>query len=168
MGSTHPTRTTDEMAAEFATHWNELVGFILNRRRRSSIYRGLAAELSPAKLQALLILAGGDVRMGDLAARLGLAESSVTRLVEGLETLELVARRMPATDRRSVTVGLRPRGRRVVEQVHQGRQEFLGDVLHTLDPLEQEEVVRLFGKVAQALKREEANGRHPHQRAARQ
>jgi DNA-binding MarR family transcriptional regulator len=159
-----PTRlasSTDQLASEFAMHWNELVTFILNRRQRSSIYRGMAAELSPAKLQALLAVSEGDMRMGDLAERLGLAESSVTRLVEGLEVLGLVARRMPGSDRRSVAVTLRAGGRKVVEQIHQGRREFLRDVLETLEPAEQEQVVRLFGKVARALKAEASQGSRP-------
>ena len=146
----------ETLADEFAAHWNDLVTFVLNRRRRASIYSGTAAELSPVKLNAVLALAGGDLRMGELASRLGVAESTVTRLVEKLEALGLVARRMQGEDRRAVVVGLRPAGRRVVEQVHRGRREFLREVLRTLEPEEQEEVVRLFGKVTRAL-REDAS-----------
>jgi len=91
-----------------AAHWEELSRFVLDRKVRSSLYRGPAGDLSHIQLAALTALADGDVRMGDLATRLGLAESSVTRLVDRLEGVGLAARRPSAGDRRCVEAGLTP------------------------------------------------------------
>jgi DNA-binding MarR family transcriptional regulator len=144
--------TATELAHELAGHWEELNRFLLDRKVRSSLYRGPAGDLSHIQLAALTLLDEGDVRMGDLAARLGLAESSVTRLVDRLESVGLAGRRPAAGDRRCIEAGLTPEGRKVVRRVLAERREFLRDILETLDPAERGELVRLFGVVAEALR----------------
>jgi len=140
-----------ELADRLAAHWEELNRFVLDRKVHSSLYRGPAGDLSHIQLAALTVLADGDVRMGDLAARLGLAESSLTRLVDRLESVGLALRRPAAGDRRCIEAGLTPEGRKVVRRVLADRREFLGEILETLDPDERGELVRLFGVVATAL-----------------
>ena len=140
------------LADVLAAHWEELSRFVLDRKVRSSLYRGPAGDLSHIQLAALTALADGDVRMGDLATRLGLAESSVTRLVDRLEGVGLAIRRPSAGDRRCVEAGLTPEGRKVVRRVLAERREFLDEILQTLDPNERGEFVRLFGVMAAALR----------------
>jgi DNA-binding MarR family transcriptional regulator len=140
------------LADVLAAHWEELNRYVLDRKVRSSLYRGLAGDLSHIQLAALTALADGDVRMGDLAARLGLAESSVTRLVDRLEGVGLATRRPSAGDRRCVEAGLTSEGRKVVRRVMAERREFLDEILQTLDPDDRGELVRLFGLVAEALR----------------
>src|SRR5581483_8738432 len=64
-------------------------------------------DVSLARGQALahVLLAAGDMRMRELARRLGLATSTVTRLVDRLEAAGLAERRKERPDRRSVLVG---------------------------------------------------------------
>ena len=91
---------TGALAAELLPHWDRFFRFLLNRRLRSTLYRGVAGDLTPAQLQALGALGRSDLRMGDLAQDLGLAESSVTRLMDRLVAAGLVERRSSAEDRR--------------------------------------------------------------------
>ncbi|MDP9342579.1 MAG: MarR family winged helix-turn-helix transcriptional regulator [Actinomycetota bacterium] len=150
-------------ADQLAAHWEELSRFVLDRKMRSSLYRGPAGDLSHIQLAALTVLAQGDVRMGDLAARLGLAESSLTRLVDRLQTVGLADRHPAAGDRRCVEAGLTAEGRRVMRRVRAERREFLREILETLEPAERGELVRLFGVVAEALRarRTAPSGRSP-------
>ena len=141
-----------ELADELASHWEELHRFVLDRKVRSSLYRGPAGDLSHIQLAALTELAHGDVRMGDLAASLGLPESSATRLVDRLEAVGLTVRRQAPADRRSVVAGLTAEGRKVVRGIRADRREFLNEILQTLDPDERGELVRLFGVVAAELR----------------
>jgi DNA-binding MarR family transcriptional regulator len=141
-----------KLAEVLAAHWEELSRFVLDRKVRSSLYRGPAGDLSHIQLAALTALVSGDVRMGDLAARLGLAESSVTRLVDRLEGVGLATRRPAVGDRRCVEAGLTSEGRKVVRRVMAERREFLDEILQTLDPDERGELVRLFGVMAAALR----------------
>src|SRR6266581_8164238 len=141
-----------ELADRLAAHWEELNRFVLDRKVHSSLYRGPAGDLSHIQLAALTVLADGDIRMGDLAARLGLAESSVTRLVDRLEAAGLADRRPAAGDRRCIEAGLTAEGRKVMRKVRAERRDFLREILETLEPAERGELVRLFGRVAEALR----------------
>ena len=89
--------------------------------------------------------------MRDLAARLGLAESTVTRLVDRLETAGLVRRRASEPDRRVVLAELTPQGRRLALGVEASRRDFLAEMLAGLEPAERRELVRLFAKMTRAL-----------------
>jgi len=63
------------------------------------------ARFPPVRLQALAALAAGDLRMSEREARLGLAVSTVTRLVDRPEAAGLVERRSQRPDRRSCSSG---------------------------------------------------------------
>jgi DNA-binding MarR family transcriptional regulator len=142
----------DALAGAFEQHWEEMIHFITSRRFKSSVYRGAAGELSQVQLGALMILARQDLRMSDLAARLGLPESTTTRLVDRLEGARLVKREASFPDRRCVVAGLTAQGRRLIQRVRQDRQEFLKAILETLPRGERTELVRLFGRMAEELR----------------
>jgi DNA-binding MarR family transcriptional regulator len=127
----------------------------MNRKLRSSLHRGLTADLSHAQMAALAALDGAEVRMTALAGRLGLAESSVTRLVDRLETAGFVERAQPPGDRRCVAARLTPEGSKLLRQIRVERGEFLKEILETLEPTDRDELVRLFGKVAEELRARE-------------
>jgi len=151
-------RTTgdlDRLVAELDGHWGRLGRFVMSRKVRSRLHAGVAAELSPVQAQAIAELEERPLRIGELASRLGLAESTVTRLVDRLESLDLVNRRVDRSDRRSVDAQLTAPGRRVAATVARTRRALLTDILEGLGPREREELVRLFGKVTAALAEKE-------------
>ena len=135
------------LAGRFEGHWEELMRFISKRRT----YSGPAGNLSSVQLGALRALADRALRMSDLAASLGLAESTTTRLVDRLEAAGLVARGTHA-DRRCVMAALTAQGRRMVEQVRKERRQFLTEILEPLPRKERGELVQLFGRVAEELR----------------
>ena len=145
----------EALATDFETHWNDLLRFILTRR----VYGGPAGDLSQVQLAALRALSDRDLRMSDLAAQLGLAESSTTRLVDKLEAAGLVRRGTSVPDRRCVVAGLTPAGRRLIARVRADRRDFLKHILETLPDRDRAELVELFGRVASELRaREVAEG----------
>jgi DNA-binding MarR family transcriptional regulator len=148
-----PASSIERLAADLDASWVEIGRFFLSRRLRSRLHQDVAADLSPVQRLALATLAEGPHRVGDLADQLGLAESTVTRLVDRLEGNRLVVRRMLPSDRRSVTVELTPAGRRTAEAAARGRRDYLTEILTALEPPERRELVRLFGKVASAQPR---------------
>ena len=150
--------STGELEEEFASQWDVLVRFVTSRRLRSSVYRGPAADLSHSQLAALTALSDGDARMRDLAARLGAAESSATRLVDRLEAAGLAERRSATDDRRCVEATLTEEGRRVVGTVAGERRALVREILGTLEVPERAELVRLFGTVTAALRERELEG----------
>jgi DNA-binding MarR family transcriptional regulator len=150
-GRRRPVSGLAGLAQTFEEHWNELLRFVLNRR----MYRSPAGDLSHMQLGALRLLEEHDVRMSDLASRLGLAESTTTRLVDRLEAAGLVRRGTSLPDRRCVMAGLTRAGRQVTERVRKERREFLTEILQTLPEKERAELVKLFGQVAAELRARE-------------
>ena len=144
--------------AQLDEHWTALARFMTSRRLRSSLYAGAMGDLSAAQLQALGVLAEEALRMSELAARLGVAESTATRLVDRLEGAKLVRRRAWHPDRRCVVAELTPSGRRVAGELEASRRQFLSEILQSLRPDERRELIRLFAKVTEALRDREPRG----------
>jgi DNA-binding MarR family transcriptional regulator len=92
------------------------------------------------------------VRVGELADRIGIDETTATRLVDRLEAAGLAERRSATDDRRVTLVGLTEPGLALVKEVARRRQRFFCDVLAALEPEERAELVRLTAKAAVALR----------------
>ena len=109
--------------------------------------------MTPTKLRALDVISEeGGVRVGELADRIGIDETTATRLVDRLESGGLAERRSAEGDRRAIVVDLTPAGVALVKEVARRRQRFLCDVLTALEPDERDELVRLTAKAAEALR----------------
>jgi DNA-binding MarR family transcriptional regulator len=140
------------LAGELSHSWHELGGLLSSRRLQASLHTGAASLLTPTKLRALDVLAEGNVRVGELADRVGVDDTTATRLIDRLVAAGLVERRDLPGDRRVSVVGLTADGVELVGQVTARRQRFFGDVLAALEPDERKELVRLTAKAADALR----------------
>ncbi len=87
--------------------------------------------LSLVDLMILMSLDGGDGRLRrvDLAERLGMSQSSVTRLLAPLEKIGLVRRETDPRDRRAAYTVLTDAGRRVTAEASATAREAAEDVL---------------------------------------
>jgi DNA-binding MarR family transcriptional regulator len=124
---------------------------LLSRRLSGAAYRRIVGGIPPVQLQALAVLAGGDMRMRELARRLGLATSTVTRLVDRLEAAGLAERRSERPDRRSILVGLSGSGRDALAGVRRRLRALLRELVAGLTPHEQGELLRLLTKLGAGL-----------------
>ncbi|HEV8099370.1 MAG TPA: MarR family transcriptional regulator, partial [Gaiellaceae bacterium] len=132
------------LAAELSTCWRELGSILASRRLHASLHPELGTSLTPSKLRALELLAEHDgLRVGELADRVGVDDTTATRLVDRLEQLGLAERHSEESDRRAILVGLTAEGRELVAGVSAQRQQFFADVLATLDDDERVQLVRL-------------------------
>lgn len=94
------------------------------------------------QFRLLLALEGlGKVSSSRLAARLGLAASAITRMVDRLEHAGLVRRGADQSNRCIVTVQLTPAGQRLVTGVLAHRQARLVALLDRMSPAEREATV---------------------------
>jgi DNA-binding MarR family transcriptional regulator len=149
-------RASAGLAAQLDGSWQELARFLTSRRMRTSASPSAIGDLTPVQLHALGVLAQDDLRMSELASRLDQPESTVTRLVDRMEAAGLVRRRASQPDRRCVVAELTPGGRRLAVEIERTRRQFLGELLATLPPAERRELVRLTGKVTEALRERDA------------
>jgi len=74
---------------------------------------------------------GPSLRMGELADRIGLKESTVTRLVGRLEARGLAERATASGDRRAVAATITPAGRRRYAEATPTYRTALGEALDT-------------------------------------
>jgi len=141
------------LAAELSQCWRELGTILASRRLHASLHPELGRKLTPSKLRALDLLAEqGGLRIGELADRVGVDDTTATRLVDRLEELGLAERRGEDGDRRAILVGLTTAGKELVLGVAAQRQQFFADILGTLEPDERVQLLRLTEKAALALR----------------
>lgn len=141
------------LAMELSQCWRELASILASRRLHAFLHPELGSKLTPSKLRALDLLAEqGGLRVGELAERVGVDDTTATRLVDRLEELGLAERRGEEGDRRATVVGLTAEGKGLVANVAAQRQQFFADVLGALDPEERVQLLRLTEKAALALR----------------
>jgi DNA-binding MarR family transcriptional regulator len=144
-------RQLEELLDLLLAHGHELARLLHSRSFSTAAYRRPTDGIPPVQVQALAVLAGGDMRMRELARRLGLATSTVTRLVDRLEAAGLAERRSERPDRRSVLVGLSGAGRDALAAIRQRLRARLRDLVASLSPHEQGELLRLLTKLGGGL-----------------
>jgi DNA-binding MarR family transcriptional regulator len=107
--------------------------------------------LSPQETQVLLAAGKGPCIMSAVSEAIHLSLSSVTGIVDKLEKKKLVRRDRSVEDRRIVRVELTEEGRKLHQLALEGRIRFAHNMLKALNAEEQDALVRLFRKVAEAI-----------------
>ena len=86
-----------------------------------------------AEAHALMDLAAfGPMRQGELAARLQLEKSTVSRLVRQMEAHGWIQRNSDHYDGRAVLIGLARKGRRTATELARARQEKFARILDAI------------------------------------
>jgi DNA-binding MarR family transcriptional regulator len=97
-----------------------------------------AGGLNAPRLSALsVIVFGGPVTLGDLAAAEQVRPPTMTRIVNALEKQGLVARRQNAKDGRSTDLSATPAGKKLLMAGRARRVHALATQIATLSPEEQ-------------------------------
>lgn len=84
---------------------------------------------SPQFIALQLLIDGGDLTIGELSNKNGLAYSTTTDLVDRLEKNKLVERFRDTNDRRVVRIHVLDKGKQIIKEVIEKRQEYLKNVL---------------------------------------
>jgi DNA-binding MarR family transcriptional regulator len=144
------TKRTTSMAGA-----RELTAVVTQLRRalRRSIRTDYPWEARPiAQIEVLQTLRDtGPIRLGDLAARLNLAQSTVSTLVSGLVSGELVSRAVDTRDRRASAIELSDAGRSYLGEWDAAHQRRIGSALHTLDVAERHAVLAALPALARLV-----------------
>lgn len=102
-----------------------------------------AAGLSPSRLSALsVVVFGGPVTLGDLAAAEQVRPPTITRLVRELERQGLVFREADREDRRVQWIRATPKGQRLLREGRARRVQVLAASVADLAPEEQKALAR--------------------------
>jgi DNA-binding MarR family transcriptional regulator len=104
------------------------------QRMQAQLYTVDGIELTLAQVDALEAVAHGDVRMNELAAKLGIDPSTATRSIAPLVDLELVDRFVDPDNRRFVILRCTERGRDVNRTLTERRRALMREVLTPMAP----------------------------------
>lgn len=86
---------------------------------------------SPQFIALQWLMEEGNLTIGELSQKNGLAFSTTTDLVDRMEKNKLVKRIKDDKDRRVVRIEVLDKGRDIIKEVIHKRQDFLGEVLDT-------------------------------------
>lgn len=117
-----------------------------------------AAGLTPAKLRVLQIAVGrlgGSVTPKELAIRMGVAQGTVTALIDKLEQTGMVSRQRSETDRRQTNVVITDAGRAAVDTAPDALQQRFVRAFETMQDWEQAQLVSSLERVATMLDAED-------------
>ncbi|MEM9696147.1 MAG: MarR family winged helix-turn-helix transcriptional regulator [Myxococcota bacterium] len=103
---------------------------------------------------ALLVLrARGPLSVGELAQRLNIDRTNVSRLCTRMESAGEIRRRPDPADRRAKTIDLTEKGRRVAEQVDQASIQHFALLVENLGSRQSETVTESLKTLARAMSR---------------
>lgn len=108
------------------------------------------AGLTRSRLSALsVVVFGGPRSLGALAAAEGVAGPTMTRIVDGLESLGLVERRLDARDARSVSIVATGAGERLMRAAQQRRISAIALAIRGLSAADQRRLAATAGMLDQ-------------------
>jgi len=96
---------------------------------------------------------GSDTSMNELSRAMGLANSTMTRMVENLVTKELVRRWQDDQDRRVVRVTLTARGRELQRALKEARRELQRRILEEIQEGERPAILDALEKLNAAVEK---------------
>lgn len=96
---------------------------------------GGRGELTPTRLTALAVMnAAGPMRMGNLASRLGVQVSTMSRIIDALVSSGWAERRPDEDDHRACVIVITDSGTDVINSVRRSNETRLADCISGLGP----------------------------------
>jgi len=129
-----------ELLTDLTTHYNALIRY----------YASQLFLTAPQAFQLLAVSADG-ISMSGLSHKLGLDNSTLTRNIQKLETLELVLRKQDNFDKRVFRVHLTKKGRVIVEQFENLLLDLNYSMLKHIDLDDQENIPDMLERLVWAM-----------------
>ena len=121
----------------------------------ASVRRRLSLDLEREGLSAtgfsvlvVLTIAGGELELRALRARLRTSKANATEVVTTLEGRGLVRRRRLASDRRAASVAITSRGAEIVDRLFPEHSERVAQAFAVLDEAEKRSLASICRKLA--------------------
>lgn len=131
-----------------------LVDYVMDLKIRCRFEEEIGAEcgLAPREVSCLCVLSPGEsVSAGELARRMGLSPSRVSRLVTSLRRMGALEEGFDDTDRRAVSIRLTHRGELVLKRIERKKDECERRLTGALDRAQQQAVRRGLSALSLAL-----------------
>lgn len=92
-----------------------------------------------------------DLSVKEIAKRMGLTSSRLTRILDGMFEKKIVTRDFDPDDRRVIRVRLTERGKTIAKRLNVDNQTIHEEILHHIPIKSQQDVVRALENLAQAM-----------------
>ena len=126
----------------------ETLIFLYTESRRLTKDEARRHDLTGPQLTVIKLLAGiGDLSLTELSENMQTQNSTVTGIIDRMETAGLVKRIRSETDRRVVMIRLTPSGRTLARNVPIEPMQAFRRALETLSPNEQKTLLKLLSKL---------------------
>lgn len=112
---------------------------------------------TPQFIALQFLLEDGDLTLGELSKKINLAFSTTTDLVDRMEKNDIVERVKDTKDRRVVRIHLLERGKVIIREVIEKRQQYLGEVLTNVKEEDMGQLSRLLHIMHQEMKQAKEN-----------
>ena len=127
----------------------ETIIYLTTESRRLSKLEATRCGVTPTQLSVLKLLHEiGDLSLGTLSKEIRAHNSTVTGIVDRMESAGLVERARSDEDRRVWIIRLTAAGRKVAERARVSPWDLLRDALEQLSAADQERLTSLLRKVA--------------------
>lgn len=150
----------DTPAAELLDSFSTLL------RTARALAQRLKRQLGPSSTSVALLksLCEGDARLGDLAVRLCIAPSVVSRVVVPLEAEGLVERRHDPDDARAYLLALTPDGRAVLADIRHQQSAMFAELIADWPEDDVRAAIRVCERLDAALSPPTTSTQLPHPR----
>ena len=152
----HTTDASDERYLRCLSDLNLLVqktSAVMQSLEREQMRRFGYTPTQSFLLSELLSAGSGGIRMGDLALRMSLEKSTLTRICDVLEKRGVIARAPDAEDRRAVCAVLTSAGRKTAQELREERASYVTGILGKLPKGHVREVMTAFETVLDAFRK---------------
>jgi MarR family transcriptional regulator, organic hydroperoxide resistance regulator len=137
----------------------ETVLYLQTEGRRLAREQCQKAGVTATQLSVLKLLEEiGDLSLSELSRRIAAQNSTVTGIVDRMQRDGLVTREQSAEDRRVWRIRPTDKGLKIARSAAVAPWDLLRQALATLDRKEQEQLVALLRKVAQAVQKRVEDG----------
>ncbi len=128
----------------------ESIVYLVTESRRQSKDEAARYGVTPTQLSVLKLLQEiGDLSLGSLSKEIKAHNSTVTGIVDRMETAGLVERARSEDDRRVWIIRLTAQGRKVADRAKVSPWDTLRHALEALPVKEQEQLTQILRKIAQ-------------------
>lgn len=142
------------MDQKYINHFRNVIRIFdreLSVQNETSCCNGISVSQCHTLLE---IEKNSEISVSELATKLSLDKSTVSRTVEGLVNISLVDRIIPKENRRKALINLTDSGKQVCSTINYSNDSYIEAVLKDFTKAEREEFLSLFEKLIKNMSEE--------------
>lgn len=125
---------------QFLASLHEFSGMFMRNSMRNFLHFAKEQGVSMPQIGALFRIRKGGCSVSDISAELRITNAAASQMLEGLVQQQLIRRSEDPDDRRAKQIVLTEKGRKILQDGIQARQEWMRDLVDRFTPQEQQQI----------------------------